>query len=395
VSTAADIRVWHVNASGSRSPVDGITSAVRRLHEAQASLGCDVRVFSSDGQASVRQLVRTVGRLLAAGDRPDIVHFHSVFRPAHAVIARRLRRLGIPYVVSPHAGLAGPALHRDGLKKEIYGHLVELGFVRGAAGVACLTEVERRAVARYADPYHGHLAVVSNSLDPEMLRARLWSPAASGRPVVVTLARYDVRQKGLDYLAELAHHCPDLDFVVHGAQDKNEPHMTRRLLAAAPANFHLRPPVFGADKLAALAAATLFAQPSRWEGLSISLMEAMAVGVPCAVSEYVAGTLPFAEGRLGLVFDPDVARAAGQLHQALDLPARLRAWSIAAFSYARGAFDPRSVALVQLRHYEAVLGRAVDDMPRMRDRLVSQLRRESSTVRPAAVSRRRAHRRSG
>jgi glycosyltransferase involved in cell wall biosynthesis len=385
------VRVWHVNACGSQSAVDGITSAVRRLHEAQTALGSDVRVFSSDGQSSARRLVRTVGRLLAAGDRPDVVHFHSVFRPAHAAIARRLRRLGVPYLISPHAGLSGPALHRDGLKKEIYGHLVELGFVRGAAGLACLTEVERQSVARYADPYHGHLAVVPNSLDPEMLRSRLWSPATAGRPQVVTLARYDVRQKGLDYLADLARLCPDLDFVVHGAQDKNEPHKTKRLLAAAPANFQLRPPVFGADKLATLATATLFAQPSRWEGLSISLMEAMAVGVPCAVSEYVAGTLPFAEGRLGLVLDPDVRAAAGQLHRALGLPARLRAWSIAAFSYARGAFDPRSVALMQLRHYETVLGQEGGDGTQARDELVSQLRveRESCTVRPADVARRR------
>jgi glycosyltransferase involved in cell wall biosynthesis len=381
--------VWHVNACGSPSAVDGITSAVRRLQAAQAALGCDVRVFSSDGQASARQLVGTLARLLASGDRPDVVHFHSVFRPVHAVVARRLRRLDVPYVISPHAGLSGPALRRDGLKKEIYRHLVERAFVRGAAGVTCLTEVERQAVAGYAHPYHGHLAVVPNSLDPEMLGARLWSPPAGERPRVVTLARYDVRQKGLDYLADLARLVPDVDFVVHGAQDKNEPHMTRRLRAAAPANFHLRPPVFGADKLAALATATLFAQPSRWEGLSISLLEAMAVGVPCAVSEYVAGTLPFAEGRLGLVLDPDVRQAAGQVRQALALPARLRAWSIAAFSYARGAFDPRSVALLQLRHYEIVLGRRQDKGTEARDRLVYRLRQDSCTVRPSALARRR------
>jgi hypothetical protein len=51
----------------------------------------------------------TLGRnsspILDRGRRPDIVHFNSVFIPAHAQLARKQRLNGISYVITPHGGL--------------------------------------------------------------------------------------------------------------------------------------------------------------------------------------------------------------------------------------------------------------------------------------------------
>ena len=79
------------------------------------------------------------------------------------------------------------------------------------------------------------------------------------------------------------------------------------------------------------------------------------MGVPCAVSRYVAGTLPFRERDLGLVLDDDPGAAAGQLSEALQDHARLAHWSAAGAAYAADHFDPSAVAHRSMTGYQAIL----------------------------------------
>jgi glycosyltransferase involved in cell wall biosynthesis len=160
----------------------------------------------------------------------------------------------------------------------------------------------------------------------------------------VALARWDVWQKGLDVMAAIAEQLPGTTIEVFGQQDKNEPARTEALRASAPPGFALRPAVFGPDKLDLLRSASMYLAPSRWEGLSMGILEAMAVGLPIAVSSYVAETMPVAEHNLGLVLDDDPALAAAQLRRALGDPAALRAWSASARAWVRASCAPDAVA---------------------------------------------------
>jgi glycosyltransferase involved in cell wall biosynthesis len=175
-----------------------------------------------------------------------------------------------------------------------------------------------------------------------------------------------VRQKGLDILAEVAEELPGTDVIVYGEPDANEPERLARLRASAPVNFRLEPAIFGTEKWKALAAADLFVQPSRWEGLSAALLEAMAVGVPCAVSEAVARTVPMRELDLGLVLDQDPSAAAGQLADALASPARRREWGRRAATHARGTYAPEIVAAAHLELYGELI--EAGNHPRTDDR---------------------------
>lgn len=343
------MRIWHLNLTRADLRVDGIATAVRRLARAQEEAGADVEIFPRAGPAAVGSIR---DRLAPGRQRPDVVHFHSVFRPLHALAAARVAGAGIPYVVSPHSGYAPESLSRRRLLKGPYARVVERPFLDRAAAAFCLTEVERDDLCRFSPTFSGMAVVAPNPLDG-VIDAPSWTPPA-GRPTVVTLCRYDVRQKGLDRLAELARHCPDLDFVVHGEQDKNEQSLTERLRRSAPPNFSFRPPVFGPDKREVLAGATMFALLSRWEGLSMSLAEALAAGVPCAVSQYVGRTLPGLGEGIGLVLDDDVTVAAGQVRSAVRDDLRLAAWSRAGAAYAATAFRPRQVAEQTLAGYRVL-----------------------------------------
>ena len=341
------MRIWHLNLTRAVLRVDGISTAIRRLAEAQRALGAEVEVFA--GRAGAVAPLRD--RMVGAGDRPDIVHFHSVFRPLHGLLARRLVDVGVPYVVSPHSGYAPESLARRQLLKRPYTRLIERRFVAGASGASCLTATESDDLHRFSPTFAGPTTVVPNALEDAGAAVR-WSPVA-GRPQVVTLCRYDVRQKGLDRLARLARLCPQADFVVYGEQDKNEQFLTDRLRRLAPANFFLRPPVFDAEKADVLAGATVFALLSRWEGLSMSLVEALAAGVPCAVSGYVGRTLPAVGGGVGLVLDDDLEIAGAQLRAALEERTRLSEMSRAGAAYAAATFRPEDVARRSLDLYRA------------------------------------------
>ena len=342
------MRIWHLNLTRAALRVDGIPPAIDRLADAQRAVGADVEVFGRGGPGAAVALRER----LAAGPRPDAAHFHSVFRPLHALVARRLVELGVPYVVSPHSGYAPESLARRQLLKRPYTQLVERGFVAAAGAASCLTDAERDDLRRFSPGFRGLAVVVPNVLAGAG-PAPPWRPP-EGRPQVVTLCRYDVRQKGLDRLAGLARRCPEVDFVVHGEQDKNEGFLTDRLRRLAPPNFFLRPPVFGAVKAEILAGSTMFALLSRWEGLSMSLVEALAAGVPCAVSAYVGGTLPALRAGAGLVLDDDPPAAADQLRSVLADPARLAALSRAGMAYAAGAFRPDDIARRTLACYRSL-----------------------------------------
>lgn len=361
------MRVWHVYLVAGMQPVNGVVTVVGQLCEGLLAAGVEPRLFvlaagpgavpvpagvagAVDAHANLPAVDRRWRRLLAAGERPDVVHLHEVNRPPHRLLAARLTRLGVPWVTTTHSGLSPGSLARDRWKKVPYGLLVERRFLRRSRRVIALNPVEAGDVVAYLRGTAPPVTVIPNAAPPALLDEATWAPPPGrARPLVATLCRYDVVQKGLDRLAAIAAALPEADVAVFGMQDRNAPQLTERLRAGAPSNFSLRPPVFGAAKVELLRRLDLFVQPSRWEGLAAALIEALALGVPCAVSREVAATLDVGSRDLGLVLDDDPARAADQVRRALADAGRRRAWGRAGSAFVRREL---TAAVVAERHAE-------------------------------------------
>jgi glycosyltransferase involved in cell wall biosynthesis len=295
------MRVTHVIAS--LDPAHGGPPVVaEKLAAAQAALGHAAVVAAQDGPGAVPLprhgfadlFRRPAPELLALAGSSDVLHLHGVWEPVLVGAAGAARALGIPYVVTPHGMLDPWSLAQKKWKKRL---ALALGYRRmldGAAFLHVLNADERalmqplglRAPAEVI-PNGISLDELNPPPDPALFRAR-W-PSLSGRRYVLFLSRLHYK-KGLDYLAEafaqVAARFTDVDLVVAGP-DAGEEAPFRQRVANLTLNHRvwLTGPLYGPEKWSALAGAACFCLPSRQEGFSVAILEAMACHVPVVVSE--------------------------------------------------------------------------------------------------------------
>jgi len=285
---------------------------------------------------------------------PDIVHCHSVFLPHHAALCRELRRRGVPYAITPHAGLLPEVLRRGRLKKALYAALLERPRFAGAQAIVTVVPGEEASIRAYVPEYTGVIQWVANPLEPAILAGPTWRGNVAP-PRIVFLGRLDVEVKGLDILVAIASQLPQVQFEIYGPPDARSASRLEALRRAATVSVHFRDPLYGAAKAELLAGATLYLQTSRWEGFPVSVAEAMYLGVPCAIAEGLVLAQTFREGELGLTIPREPAAAARQIAALLADEARLRGYAQRGRQYARANFAPGAAAAALVTLYEDIL----------------------------------------
>jgi glycosyltransferase involved in cell wall biosynthesis len=219
----------------------------------------------------------------------EIAHLHSVFTPPNALLARKLR---VPYVVSPHGGYAPDSLARSAIRKAVYIRLVERRLVRGAALRVALTDVEAGDLRAFGGDEP--IAIIPNGVppaprhvDPNAFRREFGLDAV--RRLLLFVGRLDIVHKGLDVLIRAVAAAPEWHAVLVGSDFRGGGDQLRRLAGTlgVEARLTVTGPLYGQTLHEAFAAADCFALLSRWEGLPLSLLEALAHGVPAVVSPAV------------------------------------------------------------------------------------------------------------
>ncbi|NGO07267.1 glycosyltransferase family 4 protein [Streptomyces sp. HC44] len=266
---------------------DGLNVTVACPHSALTAqlraLGANVRHWHatrSPGPSLVRE-VRHLARVIDEV-RPDLVHAHS----AKAGLAGRLAVRGrIPTVFQPHAWsfeAIGGGTAALALRWERWG-------ARWAARVVCVSEAERATGVRAR--ITGRWTVVPNGIDPERfhpadsgaVRAGLAPLAGThpAAPLAVCVGRL-CRQKGQDVLLRawdaVVQRVPDARLVLVGDGPDRD-----RLREVAPESVLFTGAV--ADAAPWYQAADLVVLPSRWEGMALAPLEAMACGRPVVVTD--------------------------------------------------------------------------------------------------------------
>ncbi len=224
----------------------------------------------------------------------DVVHAHMLWDHPVWAAGREALRAGKPFGISPH----GNILNVGRLwppHKVLYRDLVLRPLLRSAAFVHALTGAEAEACRRFG--VECPIRVIPNGLpagdydrprDPS-LALETW-PALKGRRVLLFMGRL-APLKGLDLLLEAYARLRRRglgDWILVAAGHDYRGYAAR--VAAMVRGLGLEGsvvlpgPVRGDLKDSLLGASQAFVLPSRVEGFSVALLEAMAAGLPCVIT---------------------------------------------------------------------------------------------------------------
>lgn len=308
-------------AGGWRSPVaaflaDGERSTVN---------GVDVTAWPTSRVAWLRN-----GALRASFDalvrRSAGVHIHGLWEGSTAAAVASARRAGRPYVISAHGMLEPWALGNKRWKKQIYGALVERSNVAGARCLHALTEAEvedyRSFGARQAIAVIPNGVTIPEGTGPELFLAQ--QPGLRGKRIVLFLGRIHFK-KGLDLLVEawgrVAATHPEARLVLAGPDFENTRAAVERHIAelGVGRSVCFTGMLRGNEKWSAMATAEAFVLPSYSEGLSVSALEAMGMGLPVILTTHCH--LPEAErAGAGWEIPSEVGALTSVLQQLLSQP---------------------------------------------------------------------------
>ena len=223
---------------------------------------------------------RIVGRVreLQRLRRIDLVHAHAPLPCGHAAMLLNAE-LGLPYVVSVHGldafsteqvkGRAGEWCRR--ISQRVY---------HSSRRVICISERVREQVLEGLGR-SCRTSVVYNGVDPELFSPG--SETSSGEPLVLSVGNL-IAIKGHDLLiravASLAPEFPELtlDIIGDGPERSRLQALARQL--QVPDRVHFLGRQSRHQVAAAMRRCTVFALPSRYEGLGCVYLEAMSVGKP-------------------------------------------------------------------------------------------------------------------
>jgi glycosyltransferase involved in cell wall biosynthesis len=220
--------------------------------------------------ARVRQLHRL--------HRIDLIHAHAPLPCGYAAMLLS-RELGVPYVVSVH-GLDAFSTEQVSGRAGEWCRRISQRVYRSSRRVICISERVREQVLEGTGP-SCRTSVVYNGVDPE-----LFSPGrepASGGPIVLCVGNL-LPTKGHEVLIRaVAALAPDfpaliLEIIGHGPELSRLQALTQRLQISERVRFSGRQS--RQEVAAAMRRCTVFALPSRYEGLGCVYLEAMSVGKP-------------------------------------------------------------------------------------------------------------------
>ena len=309
---------------------------------------------------NLRNAAVDAARTYRAARSADIVHLHTALLPVLPLlralaICLAARLAGAAVICHAHSGQLGAA-RADVFQPGLICRLILQG-LRVTHRVMTVAESGAQALRRIAPGLT--VSTVDNAVD-----ARQFTPADPRRePPVLLFVGQLSRSKGLADLVEALQLLADRGVVVRarfigGAQQagEQEADRIRELARRSRLPIELPGPLGPAGVRRELADAAIFCLPSHWEGQSISVLEAMASGLPVVVTAVGANPEVVRDGVDGIVVAPcDVPGLAAALNRLVgdaDLRARM---GDAARSRVRDHFDRARLSNRIAAEYRATL----------------------------------------
>jgi glycosyltransferase involved in cell wall biosynthesis len=229
----------------------------------------------------------------------DVVHIHAIFSHSSLAAAGACQRHHVPYVLRPLGSLDPWSLNQKRVHKRALWHIGVKRMLGEAAAIHYTAEAERRLAEEGLGLNHG--VVIPLGVNGEILQApaepetfRRHYPSLGENPYVLVLSRLHPK-KGLELLFDIfldvtsENEFKHWRLVVAGEGESRYESNLKRLVEKRQGGERV---LFtgwldGAQKVSALQGSALLALPSRQENFGLSVVEAMACGVPVLISPQV------------------------------------------------------------------------------------------------------------
>lgn len=291
--------------------------------------------------------------------RFDVVHMHGVWEPMLLRIASECRRAGVPYVVTTHGMLDPWSLSQSATKKKLALAVGVRKLLNGSLFLHLGNRDERDLIkplgltAKHELIPNGVFEHEVRTL-PDKGTFRAAFPQVADAPYVLFLSRLHFK-KGLDYLADafaqLAPRLPAVHLVVAGPDGGARADFEQRIATAGlQSRVHVVGPLYGPMKIAAIVDAATFCLPSRQEGFSLAITEALGCGCPCVVS-HACHYPEVEEAAAGYCTDLDPRQIADALYKVLSNPQAAQQMSTAGRALVLERFTWPVIADLTTTHY--------------------------------------------
>jgi glycosyltransferase involved in cell wall biosynthesis len=293
-----------------------------RMAAAQATLGCEMEIVSyrfPKADARIAASISTIPqiesvqfqylppltkreRFLAGGasqslagvvPKFDLIHLHGVWDPIIHAVSKLARAAGKPFVLTPHGMLDPWAMSQRWWKKQLAMTLGYRHMLNSAAFLHFLNADEYALTKRLGLASPGRIipnGIFLQELDPlpDKGAFRAAHPEFAAAKLVFFLSRLHYK-KGLDFLADafaiVSREFPDAKLIVAGPDDGAQAAFEAQIARLGIAQrVYLVGPLYAAQKIAALRDCDCFCLPSRQEGFSLAVTEALACEAPVVIS---------------------------------------------------------------------------------------------------------------
>ncbi len=299
----------------------------------------------------------------------DIVHVWTLYRYPTAIACRMARKYGVPYVVRPCGALEPPLREQSAVSlpmKIVYERLIEWKNIKHASAINAVTITEAINMPSFVS--REKIFTLGNGINwfqYKKLPARGAFRAAQGlsdAPLVLFLGRINFK-KGLDLLIPafdvLQRKIPDVRLAIVGPENDDYGQKVRDwvsergLIDAVCFVEHLD----GVAVLQAYVDADVFVLPSYTENFGMTVVEAMACGLPVVISDQVNIHTEVEESGAGLVTRCNAAEVTEALDALLRDAPRRQVMGAAGRAFAQQQYNWDRIVVRLTEEYKAAIER--------------------------------------
>ena len=291
-------------------------------------------------------------------NKPDLVVFHGIYIPYYIKIYKNLVKHDIPYIILPHGSLTKNAQKIKRIKKFFANNIFFNKFIKSAKYIQYLSKMEKNDSSKYkvqSIVLGNGIYVPDNKLKIVYLDEK--------KIKFVYIGRLDIYHKGLDILLESIHLVRkqfkkiDIKFDIYGPFNGEEKKLEEYVKKYEIDNIvEIHDSIYDEEKKRVLLESDVFIQTSRLEGQPLGIMEAMAYGIPCIVTEGTSFENIINDNKCGYSSKCDAKEVAKNIIKIIQNKEKLNDFSKNAYTYAINNFRWDLVAKETIEKYNEIKG---------------------------------------